>query len=131
MVIRGKASKCGKTSRAPVAPTTRGVPLSSSSGPSPPRVVIFPYLPKRSTIAPHCSFGQHDASRAIQPVFLPTGRQSTSAPPVASRSLPSSVSGAPPPVGRACVRRVHACLCHGCARVRACPCNNNKKRATL
>lgn len=103
------------------------VPLSSSSGPSPPCVVIFPYPLNRITIAPHRSLGQHDASRAIQPVFLPTDsapRQSTSAPPVASRSLPSAVSG-PPSLGQdahasaACVRASAGESVRSCARARA------------
>lgn len=144
IVIRGKASKCGNlsrclTPRAPVAPTTRAgaresVPLSSSSGPSPPRVVIFPYPLSRITIAPHCSSSSVSMMpRARFNLFssppAATPRQRT-LPPLLSRlaPYPPRFPGPPTRDARACVRRVRACLCQ---RVRACSCNNNKKRATL
>lgn len=145
MVIRGKASKCGnlsppslaRPSFLPLARRTLCLPYRHATV-APSRCDFPPPSPKPNHYCPPpAGLSQHDASRAIQPVFLPTvfpTTRGTSAPLVASRSLLRSVSGPPhpPPKGdahayAACVR---ACLpARLCVRARSC--NNNKKRATL
>jgi len=93
MVIRGKARVVSAATSSP-DPWRAGRPRHSRGSPTLATVVpsrrdflLTPLEPNHYCFPPHHVFGQHDAARAIQPVFLPTAcapRQSTSAPLVAS-----------------------------------------------